>query len=87
MRKVGDIPHHDVLFLDALVVFVIPQLAASAKDPGNVLICFGPTNCDIVVGKRVSLAIVLEGGIAVAGKEPHAVSRRLIAHEPRPPRR
>ncbi|MCC2642654.1 MAG: hypothetical protein K0S45_3067, partial [Nitrospira sp.] len=84
VREVGDVPEHDVLFLNTLIVLVIAELTACSKQPWDILIGVGAANSDIMVGEPVSLSVAFEGRIAVPWKNPDAMACQLVSHEPGP---
>lgn len=58
VREVRHIPEHDILFLHALIVFVIPELTTSPEYPWDILGWIGATNRDIEVSKAVPFSVV-----------------------------
>ena len=61
MRKVSHIPEHDILFLHALIVFVIPELTPSPEHPRDIFGWIGTPDRNIEVSKAVAFSIIFEG--------------------------
>ena len=56
MGKVCDVPEHNILLLHTLIIFIIPELASSSEDPGNIFARVCSTNRHVMVDKPIPFA-------------------------------